>query len=460
MKKWTGLSLTLVILVLAAYYIMGRVVESTLNRNINALPQAPVLTLKLDKYERGWFSSTAALALIMHVPEQHNTDSSGMAQTTPPVDLDLSFPLTINHGPIIMTDAGIRFGMGHVSTQPETHYNVLVDYANHTRMRYTFPSFAISTSMGSQNVQFDFKGISAALSISPDIDKMAGNITVHGLTGAVPDKGAVFKVGEISNTFDLNRREGWLWIGGNHLTVPSIDIRDGSHQFVLEGLDFSVNSDISNDLLNASYDMSLQKLTLENKTWGPGVVKLQVKNLDPSAMARVNQATWNLVQNTAHRDLFAITLVSEYANLMSKGAELNLSELDLTFPEGKISGNLNLSLPKGDAGGNPQAMMQKVVGNGQFRASIAVVKSLMVDTAQRNIAQQQTQTIAQEPNAGDVAQVSVDPVNPHDQAVAQTDKILQDYVDKGILKVEGSDYVMVIKVENQQLIINGQVVGK
>jgi|GEM_PF-6496450 len=457
MKKWTGIFLTLAILILVSYYIMGRIVESTLNKNIKALPKTPMLTLKLNKYDRGWFSSQAALTLIMHLPEQRSANSSGQAQLTPPLDMDLSFPLIINHGPIIMTEAGIRFGMGHVTTQPETHYNVLVDYSNHTRMRYTFPSLEINTRMGPENLHFEFKGITATLGLSPTVDSVVGKIAVHGLNGLV--KNVVFNMSEIVNNFNVSRREGWLWIGRNHLTIPSIEFSEGNHQFVLEALDFSLATDITNDLLNADYNMSLQKLTVENKTWGPGVIKLQVKNLDPAAMARVNQASWNLVQNTAHRELFAITLISEYSNLMSKGAELNLSELNLTFPEGKITGNLTLSLPKGDAGGNPEKMMQKAVGNGQFRASIAVIKSLMVEAIQRNLERQQAQIVAQEPNAASVAQVSVDPVNTHDQAVAQTDQILQEYINKGILKIDGSDYVMIIKLENQQLMINGQVVG-
>jgi len=34
--------------------------------------------------------------------------------------------------------------------------------------------------------------------------------------------------------------------------------------------------------------------------------------------------------------------------------------------------------------------------------------------------------------------------------------MLQDYVSKGLLKVEGTDYVVTFKLENQQFIVNGQ----
>ena len=54
----------------------------------------------------------------MHIPAQETTDAQGETSTEPPADVDMSFPLIINHGPFIVSDYGMGFGMGQVTTRP------------------------------------------------------------------------------------------------------------------------------------------------------------------------------------------------------------------------------------------------------------------------------------------------------------------------------------------------------
>ena len=76
MKKWTGFLVVLVVLILIAYYVMGFVLERTLNKNINSIPKSPVLSVELDNYERGWFSSQALLQGSRYLVKDFGTSKS------------------------------------------------------------------------------------------------------------------------------------------------------------------------------------------------------------------------------------------------------------------------------------------------------------------------------------------------------------------------------------------------
>ena len=109
---------------------MGFIVKKTLNKIVSSIPKISIVSIQLDKYHGGWFSSQAILSLKMHVPAQKTTDKNGITRMQLPVDLEMDIPITIKHGPFIVADNGIRFGLGMVTTQPETHYGVLINYFN------------------------------------------------------------------------------------------------------------------------------------------------------------------------------------------------------------------------------------------------------------------------------------------------------------------------------------------
>ncbi|MGQ3890697.1 DUF945 family protein [Legionella sp. CNM-4043-24] len=432
MKKWAKIFLSLVVLILASYYVCGRILESTISKNIDAIPDNSLLRVSLNHYQRGWFSSQAQLALSMHVPQQTTTDkTTGAITTTPAADVDVNFPLSMNHGPIIFTDAGIRFGTGHVSTTPETHYQALVSYLNKTILRYTLPSFSVDVKANSDTVHFELGGVRVELRFSPEVDKLDGYLTLNSLKGS--DKQNVFQLSELLDDFNVYREQPGLWLGRNHLAIPLIKMNDANRQYSLEDFDLLVSTDLSDGALNAHYDMSLKQLQVADKHYGPASFKLGLTNLEPSAMAGINQASWAMMQNNQHPELFMLGLVAELPKLLSRGVELNLSELDVTFPEGRLTGNLKFLLPK-TVLPDPAQMAQQVRGEGQFRVSAAVVKTLLLESLTRSMEPQQAQ--------------------------AQAEQILQQSLSKGLFKVEGDDYVMVIKLENQQLSINGKVMSK
>ena len=485
MKKWTGILLSLIIaLIFIAYYVMGFIVESTLNKNINAIPHNAMFKVLLDKYQRGWFSSKATLVLKMHIPESTTTDKKGTSKTEPTMDFEMDFPLTINHGPIIFTDFGIRFGMGQATTSPQTHYNVLINYFNETLFSYTAPSLASQGKIGNEDFQFEWLGLRTQIKVSPNLDKLDGNFILYGISGKADN--AAVKLGEVTNSFYLTHHQDGLWLGQTHLSVPVVTVTEGAKKlFDLEAFDFSSGSNITEGLLNFDCNASLQKFYAEDTNYGPGSLKLSIKNIDPAVMANINQSGLTMLQNNQDPNLFMLGLVPELPKLLSKGAELDLSELIFNFPEGKFTGNLKISSPKNEVN-NPDEILKKVHGDGQFKAPIAVVKKFMVSSIEEDLNKAaQSHPTTQESTTTPLTTSTTTPpatasttIPPRTaitatppattstatpittdfnaEAQKQADKLLQDYVSKGLIKVEGNYYVVNFKLENEQFIVNGK----
>ncbi|WP_083501241.1 YdgA family protein [Legionella quateirensis] len=453
MKKWTGLFISLLVLILLAYYVMGFLVERTLNKNINAFHNTTMASVHLDKYHRGWFSSRANLVFEMHIPAQQVTNENGSTKNNPPVDLNINFPLMINHGPFIFTDSGMRFGLGYVTTKPQTHYGALISYCNNTIFKYSLPSIITKGKTGPQDYQFEWLGLSAVLKISPNIDKIKGRWTAYGFNGDANN--VSFKLGKVFNKFKFYYTEG-LWIGQTHLSIPFFTLNaDNAKVVEMEAFDVDLGSDISDKLLNYNANITLKKLFVNNNTYGPGSFKLSIKNLDPSAMADINKLQWTMLENNQHPELNMLALLADLPKLLSKGSELELSEMYLTVPDGQITGNLKLVLPQSDISDAAQ-IMQKAHGEGQFKAPAATVKALIAASLQSNSTNNQTQsTTARDPVPA--SSTTTDPVNDTANSEAQADTIIKNYINKGLLRVEGTYYIVDIKIDNQQLFINGKL---
>lgn len=458
MKKWIGVLVSIVILVLVSYYVMGFVAKRTLHKNIDAIPKTPFLTVKLDKYRQGWFSSKTTLMLTLHLPEQQITTSNGAPTTSPATDLDIKVPLSIKHGPLVFTDNGTRFGIAQVTTKPETHYGVFINYLNQTIMKYTFPALSMQGNLGDNqgDFQFDWRGFSAWLGVSANLDNIDGHLKLYGFN--VSDNKVVVNVGKTINDFQLKRHQDGLWLGQSHFDIPSVVVNEtGQKLFKLEGFDLNIDSQVVDNALNFNFKLSLQELFTNDVTYGPANLKLSIKNLDPAVMAEINKQQLNMLQNNADSNLLMLSMVTQLPKLLAKGAELNLSEMTVSLPEGKVVGDLKIALPKNET--NAEQLMQKAHGEGEFRAPMSVIRKLMVSSIQSDLANKpQSPTIEPATTPGAVANPSTAATpDLNAQAQAQADKILQNLVNKGVLKVDGNDYILHFKLENQQVMVNGQV---
>ncbi|WBV63676.1 YdgA family protein [Legionella pneumophila 130b] len=439
MKKWIISVLLLVVIVLCFYPIIGMMALSTV-KNVDNIPRNPFLTWQLKDNHRGWFCSTAVLNLLVDLPAQENKDAQGNVKVQPALHLSLDFPIVIHHGPFIMTNNGLHFGLAWVTTKPETHYGALINYLNQTVVSYSLPSINMQgTNNGDQgNFVFVWQGLSAKLKVNPKVDKASGHVTMYGMSTKVQETDV--RIGKVKINFALNRYMDDLWLGDSSILLSSVStITNSQPVFDLQDLSMDAWAGINNNLLDFNLQLSLNKFLMNNNSYGPGQLKIELKNLDPKAMAKLNQLNYDYPSNQ-------IAILAEIFNLLSKGATLNLNQ-ELDTPQGHLSSSLNLALTKSSFS-NPGDLLQNLKGNGQFKAPIKLVKQLLFESIKSK-----TATPAADMSQSQVTEPLVD---VDAEAHKQTEEILQKWVNKGILKVEGDYYQASFTLENTQFTVNGQ----
>ncbi|CZI15519.1 YdgA family protein [Legionella pneumophila] len=440
MRKWIISLLLLVIIVLCSYPIIGMMALSTVKKNVDNIPKSPFLTWQLKDNQSGWFCSTAVLNLLVDLPAQENKDAQGNIKIQPALHLSMDFPVIVRYGPFIMTNNGLRFGLAWVTTKPETHYGALINYLNQTAVSYSLPSINMQgTNNGDQGkFVFVWQGVSASLKVNPRIDKASGHVTMYGMSTQVQETDV--RIGKVKVNFALNRYMDDLWLGDSSIMLSSLSIITNSQPvFDLQNLGMDAWAGVNSNLLDFNLQLSLNKFVMNNNSYGPGQLKIEVKNLDPQAMAKLNHLNYDYPSNQ-------IAILAEMFNLLSKGATLNLNQ-ELDTPQGHLSSSLNLALTKSSFS-NPEDLLQNLKGNGQFKAPIKLVEQLLFESIKSK-----TATPAADMSQSQVTEPLVD---ADAEAHKQTEELLQKLVSKGIIKVEGDYYQASFTLENTKFTVNGQ----
>lgn len=465
MKKWTGLVGAFIVLVFIGYFVCGRVVRGDLEKVVAGLPKSQFFSFQLSEYSKGWFCSRAVLDFKMHIPAENGNHPAQTKNAVKAIDMEFKVPLLIHHGPIIWTASGLRFGMGQVTTLPETHYGVFISYANKLWVRYVLPGFSVMTNnyLPNGESQFDWRGLISYLVANPELDQLKGKIHFLGLHFIANQ--AEVNLSEFIDQFNIYYAKEGIWLGQTDFSFPAMQVKYNANTlFDLSDLTIAGKADLVDESLNYQVEVNLKKLFVNNTQYGPGEINLSINNLDPVVMGKINQLEMEMLQGKNNSALPLLSLMSEFPKLLAKGSELEFSQ-QLTLPQGQEEAYIKIALPK-DGESDPAKMLQKVQGQGSFKAPIAAVK-LAMTAAIKNKLSSKPSTAPGEP----LNPVPTNPATPleaehpvmeqpapnlDEQAQQQTEALLKTLVEKGVLKVEGDYYTVQFKIENQQFLVNGK----
>lgn len=493
MKKITGLVVILAALVLGGYYGMGLVTQRTLNRSVDLMNQSTGLSVTVVDYKRHWFSSTAALDVKVHIPEQVEANADGKLETIPAQDYSLAVPVDIIHGPIIYSKSGVLFGLGYAystlnlpkelaeklsaqfaaqSTQPTFELSVFVNYLNQSSVQLAVPTFKLVNKEG--NGQVDWLGMKGNMSASSDLKNFNGTFTLDGIK-ILKDK-MNGELGAVTSDYSLHKTDDGLFIGQAGVSLPSFKVsEEGKSLFDLSQFKARTESTITNNLFESSFKTSFDKIQANDKQYGPGLLELSIKNLDAKVLAQLNTQANTLKHATgAQRQQTLFAMLPVLPKLFAQGAVFEISTLKLTVPEGDIDGHFALSLPKSD-NVNPFQLMQTLEGNGKFQVPSEIVKRALIESLkQKAIAETspQAKMMSHPDNAASASeskvatmpaasandakgvQVTDDMVK---QATAEADKKLSALVDAKLLNVQGPNYVIEFQLSQGKFTVNGQL---
>lgn len=474
MKKLAGLVIILAVLVLGGYYGMGFLTERTIKQNIEVINQTNGLFADIKQYNRGWFSSDAQIKWRVHVPERIVKDANGVSQTVAAQDYQMEMPLTIHHGPFILANHNVRFGMGYAETafpfpsqynsqfdaqftkesvKPQLDLSIFVNYFLKSSVEMSLPAFKLIGKNNSGN--FDWMGMESTTAISSSRDNVDGTIQIDGMTFSKAD--TKIALGKVTTEYDLHQTPAGLYLGDATFSLPTFNVTDKDKRiFEIKDLTLSSNSDIENSLFSTHFNVALASVFANGKTYGSGELEITLRNLDADVLAQINQQATAMQNGTeAERQQAMMAMLPELPKLFSKGAEFEISKCSLKIPEGSIEGNLLVSLPKGDSA-NPFELIQKVQGNAKLKMPAALVKQLV----QQTVIQQLTKQPDMQQALVEQLQISTDasqpPPSPEQIAAMQADKQISTLEKNGVITLNGTDYVIEMSLAQGKFTVNGK----
>ena len=514
MKKITGLVIILAVLILGGYYGMGVITERTLKNNLAIVNQSNGLYAEVVSYNRGWFESQALLNWSVHVPARLVRSANGQMESAPAQDYRIAMPLNIYHGPIIFADNGIQMGLGYAhtdlvlpsnllqqfnayftkeSTEPKMKVSLFVDYLNNSQIKIELPQFNLIAKQ--VKMTFDWLGMSSVVKATSSLGQINGNFAVQGVRFS-QDK-MVATLGKISGQYDLHKTDSGLFLGQASTLVPSVVVTNNAEK-MFEMDEFAVDSstNIEKDLFSASFKTSVDKLFINGRTYGPGHLELAVKNLDALVLANINAQINKAQQSTdLEKQQAMLAVLPELPKLFAQGAIFEITTMNLVVPEGKVEGDFTVSLPAGSLA-NPFELIQKIQGNGQLQLPVQLVKELVTQSLKQKLMSQSlaattgegtsvsggvvaasektapntkpaatTTAITKMATANTASGTAAGGVNIstppslediNQQAAAQTDEAINEMIQSGLLVQQGAEYLISIKLNQGQLVVNGK----
>ena len=472
MKKLAGLVVVLAALILGSYYGMGIATERTLKKNIAMIDQSNGVFVEVEQYHRGFCRSTALLNWRMQIPARVMKNQEGVDVTMPAQEYKMQVPLDIYHGPIMFVDSKPKFGLGYArshvtliqpyidqfakaytatSIAPVLNLSIFVNYFNKSMLDLNIPTFKLVSKEG--NNQVEWLGMTSDTMISSDRNQVRGHVTIDGINFQKEKVSIV--LGKVMSDFDLHRTSLDLYLGDGNVLLPSLVImQDDQKALEVQQLDVHSNSNIQDGLLSTHAKITLDKLLSDGKMYGPVLLDASINNLDAEVFAKINRQANELKQTDNQNALFML-IMPELPKLLGKGAKLEISELSVNMPEGIIKGNLQVSLPA-ERTDNPFQLIQKIKGDGKLVFSEAILKQLMNDSVKQSLQNKPVEmpSAAPAPDAAVVAPVQA--ADDSEVIAKQVNDKLANMVQSGLLSVQGSDYVIAVKVTDGKFEINGK----
>ncbi|WP_148864444.1 DUF945 family protein [Marinobacter fonticola] len=180
--------------------------------------------------------------------------------------------------------------------------------------------------------------------------------------------GAVVRSDTVKMSFDNlqisqegDRIAGNLWTGGGEMTLENAEFVETDQTTVkLENLKFTGQTSPAEDdtRLSSHSELTLEEVAVNDETYGPHRIVLDIDNLDVAAWMDFQQVATDIQANNAQMDpdmsgqerfqqqMMLMQRFSQAAkNVAAAGLTIGMPEIELQAPAGAISGHWQLSHP-------------------------------------------------------------------------------------------------------------------
>ncbi len=520
MRKWL---LTLFIVVMVVFlglpYVMGKLAESKVKELVSVLPTFFPAEVKLDSYQRRWFTSRARLTVMPTNPElqqkfRHYITGKGLQINAP---LSFSVDAQIDHGPLLFAinnkgDVHLRFGQALILATlslGKSNQILLKNFMGQTDLLMTettigfnnniynvFISHGVAYVDQAAKIYVNWQGANGEWWLSNKFNKFKGNANLFGGSLVFDDnEWRLSKIAiELAQHRDANA--AGLWIGDGNVKVPLVVYRSGGKAvFALQDFNGQTSTKAHKGLISTHALVDIKQVKVGNKVVGPAHYEASIRNLDAITLARLHQLANKVNRDVSQASQQAVSqaaMIAQQAQLkvlqarfidllpalLDRGAQLDVKSLSVQTPKGPVTAHAHLAFPdkRETAAQQPvTGMLSLLIGANAslgLRVPTKIAESLVGDMlqfkqqqaqrfkAQQPISgagQQSAQHQASQLLAGVVAEhtQSTQPHGAHKSPQQSAQSQLHQWLKDGIVLHKDGDYSITLSYKDKQFLLNG-----
>lgn len=414
MRKWLYTALVVVVLGLLAisYYITGVKAEKEFNAFLESTNNIPNLTITADNYQRGWLKSSVHIHAILHRPEQPYTQD-GIEKTLPAEDVNFSFNTDIYHGPIIVANNSIAFGLGYAraevplpdealsqfdnafastSTKPKFIFSLLLKYKNRLNVDFDIPSFSVVTK--DEKGEMNWLGFNSHWKLFARTSQTKGTIDFKGLN--FKNSETQGSIGPVRLKYDVKNTSSDIMSGKAKLGLKKFQIQSNlpsSQVFSVDGFQALSETSVKNGLVSSALKADVNEIAFHGVEYGPGVLSMALRNLDAVSLNKIQeqlQTASNSNLTEAQQQVLMLTLLPELPKLLGRGAEFEVKQFQISMPQGLIVATGKVSILKqANLAQNPLQLINALQANVNAEVPVAWLESVTTNFLKFKIQQRQ-----------------------------------------------------------------------
>jgi uncharacterized protein YdgA (DUF945 family) len=357
-----------ILALLALPYALGIKIEENFRGRLTTMAAKGGLQVAGERFERGWFSSTAETVLRL-----------------PGVPVEVSAQHTIHHGPVRF-DRWLAGDFQIQHAQIETEANVKI---TGQRSSVTFP-FSTSTTIalnGDGHMQirspakriaeesFEWQGINGEVRFDTAMQHIRSTLNAPRLSVGVVE------IADMKLTSDMREGIAGHYLGNAAFQIGSIDVTPA-----FQAKKLGITTSKAAHGTDITFGITYEVLDIRTPTgqFGPGKLAIEIRKLDAATLARFQEEMNALQRSDRPREQIGMMQMGKVMQLVGelakKAPEMEITELRFRMGGEEISGKAKLVLDgsKADLTQNPLLILTALAGDFELKLPGALLKPLVL----------------------------------------------------------------------------------
>lgn len=404
MRKWLGVGLVVLLVIVFLPAVLGVVAKKSLDELVADLPMPNSATLTIEDYQFGWLSSYVAFKV--HVEKTEQTDRYIADKT-----VDVIIHGDIAHGPLVATDQGLRTAIARIDTHANAkdfhglsergsqELALLFKENDILRASSLFQilkgvtidvhSSPIHMELEGDNLQWN--GFDANIKINHDFDQLHTHVIFSPILFTTQN-GALLDTAKGEYIAQLYREDASLWVGEQILSLPTFYLKDELGAVLrFDHLRVMSVSNIIDDLLQASLDIEADNVEVNNQKIEQLRFDVEVSDFENEAVLALSKIIHKPQPLSSEDKQHAFELITK---ALAPGANVEVDYMlnmqnnrvilrgQLDFP------NITEKFDKNNTAVNAQQLLQGLNAHLEFSAPESVVGDLLFDMTWSAITEQ------------------------------------------------------------------------